>query len=66
MPQRILKIYIEDTLYKEVTVETNEAGGYSAADILNIIAADKEAGLLENIPGYNPNHLSIRIELKNQ
>lgn len=66
MPQRTLKVYIEDTLYKEVTVETDEAGGYSAAPILGMIAEDKQAGLLNNIPNYDPNHLSIRIELGRQ
>lgn len=66
MPQRTLRIYIENQLYKEVTVDANEAGGYSVAPVLEIIAADRQAGLLDNIPGYNPEHLSIKIELKNR
>jgi hypothetical protein len=66
MPQRTLKIYIENQLYKEITVDTNETGGYSVSPVLEIIAADRQAGLLDSIPGYSPNHLSIKIELKNR
>lgn len=66
MPQRTLKIYIENNLYKEIVVDANEAGAYSVATVLEIIAADKQAGLLDNHPGYSPDHLSIRVELKNR
>lgn len=64
MAQRTLKIYIENQLYKEVTVETDENGGYSVAGILEMLGADKEAGAFDNWPNYNPDHLSIRIELR--
>lgn len=66
MPQRNLKIYVENTLYKELTIDTDATGGYSVASVLEIIATDKEAGLLNNIPGYNPDHLTIRVELRNK
>lgn len=64
MPQRTLKVYIENQLYKEIVVDVSEAGGYSVATILEMIAADRQAGLLDNIPGYSPDHLSIRVELR--
>jgi len=66
MAQRTLKIYIEDQLYKEVTVEADPAGGYSVAEVLAIITQDQANGLLDNWPNYNPQHLSIRIELRNR
>lgn len=64
MPQRTLRIYIENQFYKEVTVDANETGGYSVSPVLELITADRQAGLLDSIPGYSPDHLSLRIELK--
>lgn len=63
MAERTLRIYIENQLYKEVIIDTTPDGGYSVAQVLDIIAADQAAGLLDNFPNYNPAHLSIRIEM---
>jgi hypothetical protein len=61
MAQRLLRIFVNNILYKEVTVETDSLGRYNPIPIFSMIMADKLAGYFVdyNIP---PGTFPIRIE----
>ena len=65
MASRVLRIFINNQFYKEMTVETTDGMLYDPAPVIEQIIADRDAGLLDQF-NLAPGTLPIRIELPNR
>lgn len=62
MAQRILKIYVNNQFYKEMTVDSVDGLAYDPTPVIQQIIADRDAGLLDQF-NLAPGTLPIRVEL---